>query len=111
MKGNKEKIYSRKVLVNGVFEQRSVTESEMSNSDYEYYYNTIREAYNAAPPIVKERFVMDAHEKLVEFLIANGMVTKEDDNFEDDSIEDVKLAVVKRVPMRKPAKKSSGIVN
>jgi len=104
---NKERIYSRKVLVKGVFKQRSVKESEMNDKDLLHYYNTIREAYNAAPPIVKERFLMDASDKLNAFLLANGMAEKQ----EEVLLEEVKLKVVKKASARKPEKKSSEIVN
>ena len=107
MEDNKERIYSRKVLVKGVFKQRSVKESEMNDKDLLHYYNTIREVYNAAPPIVKERFAMDAYERLMDFLVANGMAEKQ----EEVLLEEVKLKVVKKAPARKPAKKSSEIVN
>ena len=58
----------------GVFKTRSVRESEMNDKDLLHYYSCIREAYNAAPSIVKERFLMDASDKLNAFLLANGLV-------------------------------------
>jgi len=50
---------------------------------------------------------MDAYERLMDFLVANGMAEKQ----EEVLLEEVKLKVVKKSPARKPAKKSSEIVN